>query len=136
MVNSRAIAAGIPVLQGGEDVNDETIKVWPSGPTIDSIYHELKAYGSKKIEMMEEMNFDTGKLAAMGPSTEDEKAWGIVQQVWDRYGAFTSLQLSGLAYQENTPWHVAKKMGLRELDNEALGLHYQALMSPGKSLKP
>lgn len=119
-----------------EPLIDETVKVWPNGPTIDSIYHELKAHGSRKIEMMEELNFDTGKFAAMAPNTKDENSWHIVQQVWDRYGAFTPLQLSGLAHEKNSPWDVAKKLGWREIDDEALGLHYRALLAPSKSPKP
>ena len=47
-----------------EPLIDETIKVWPNGPTIDSLYHELKAHGSKKIEMMEEVNYPALKDGA------------------------------------------------------------------------
>lgn len=110
----------------GKSVVSERPQAWPYGPVFESLYHELKGYGSSAVDsFLKELNPATGELAAMAPSPKDEEFQRLLGQVWDRYSNFTALQLSALTHETGGPWELTRKSRAGEIADELIRDHYQ-----------
>lgn len=92
----------------GSSFVSERPEAWQYGPVFDSLYHELKGFGSRDIDAyLTQTNPDTGERQAMVPVFTDTAFWNLLVQVWDRYGQFSALQLSALTHESGGPWEQA-----------------------------
>jgi uncharacterized phage-associated protein len=79
-------------LNGGEPLIQEDILAWQHGPVVESLYHELKQFGSSQVMIDEPLN---------EAITEDQRAFlGEVNSV---YGQFSAWKLRDMTHQES-PW--------------------------------
>lgn len=111
--------------KGSSYVNEQP-EAWTYGPVFDTLYHELKSFGSREIDgYLMQMNPQTGERQALIPVLTDGEFWSLVDQVWARYGAFSALQLSALTHEAGGPWEQARKMGSGWLSDENIRDHYR-----------
>ena len=73
----------------------QPVEAWRYGPVIPDVYHKLKRYGSTPITKV------------LGPQGEefDEVEHDLLNQIHDRYGPYTGIELSRMTHQAGTPWH-------------------------------
>ncbi|MCI1012241.1 DUF4065 domain-containing protein [Herbaspirillum sp. C7C2] len=109
----------------GSSYVGERPEAWPYGPVFDSLYHELKNFGSSDINTyLTQMNPQTGERQALMPIASDQAFWSLLNQVWDRYGYFSALQLSALTHEPGGPWEQARQNNLGWLSDDAIRNHY------------
>ena len=110
----------------GESYVNETPEAWTYGPVFDSLYHELKNFGSRDIDSyLTQMNSETGERQTLVPVFTDTAFWGLLDQVWDRYSPLSALQLSALTHEAGGPWEQARRSGRGWLSNDIVRDHYR-----------
>lgn len=96
-------------------VASEGFEAWNYGPVVNSLYHELKNFGSKPVtSYLVEVDPASGATSARVPSQKDSEFWDLIDQVWDRYGHMSAAQLSTLSHEPGGPW--ARTRALMEED--------------------
>jgi uncharacterized phage-associated protein len=111
---------------GASTVNERP-EAWPYGPVFDSLYHELKTFGSRSIDAyLTQMNPQTGERQAQMPVVSDTAFWGLLEQVWERYSPLSAMQLSALTHEAGSPWEAARKAQTIWLSDEAIRTYYGA----------
>lgn len=104
----------------------ERPEAWQYGPVFDSLYHELKGNGSRAVtDYLAQMNPETGIRQGMIPVLNDTDFWGMLEQVWARYGGFSALQLSALTHEAGGPWEQARQTGTGWLSDDQVREHYR-----------
>ena len=110
----------------GASYVNERPEAWPYGPVFDSLYHELKSFGSRDIDAyLTQMNSETGERQALIPVFSDSAFWGLLEQVWNRYGSFSALQLSALTHEAGGPWEQARQTHAGWLPDEVVRDYYR-----------
>lgn len=79
----------------GRPLVTEDIEAWQYGPVIPELYREMKMYGNQPVS-------DLINVPDLNFLQQEES---IIQQVYQRYGAFTGPQLSAMTHAKGTPWH-------------------------------
>lgn len=103
---------------------------WPYGPVFDTLYHDLKSFGSSPVDsFLKELNPTTGNVSAMIPSSTDDSFWKLLDRVWDRYGRFTAMQLSSLTHEVGGPWERARNELTGEIPDDWIKTHYKAKLN-------
>jgi len=105
---------------------DERPQAWPYGPVFSSLYQELKRFGAKDIQgYLKEIDPISGREVALIPNPEDKPFWDLVDQVWDRYGKLTAVQLSSLSHTKGSPWDEARQDQVREISDRSIKDFYR-----------
>lgn len=110
-------------------VEDEFAEAWRYGPVFPSLYHELKKFGSNKIDTLatdkEPINFDIFIPRLL----DDESKLWTVDRIWKDYGNLSAKELSGMTHREGSPWDITWKSnpGWRNLsiDNRIIQEYYE-----------
>lgn len=92
------IAHGWTMGLTGKPLLDEQVAAWQYGPVIPSIYHAVKHFKSLPVSQL-----PTVPVAF----SDDER--NIMDQVAQKYGRFTGVQLSAMTHQLGTPWDITWK---------------------------
>lgn len=101
-------------------------EAWPYGPVFDTLYHDLKVFGSGPVHtLLSELNPATGNIAAMVPNPQDQPFWSLLNQIWDRYGKFSAMQLSALTHESGGPWEKARISKYRLIPDEWIRDYYR-----------
>lgn len=107
----------------------ERPEAWQYGPVFDTLYHELKGYGSREIDSyLTQMNPQTGERQTLIPAFTDVEFWSLLNQVWDRYSSFSALQLSALTHEAGGPWEKARQSGTGWLTDNSVRDYYKPQM--------
>lgn len=94
----------------GSSYVSERPEAWTYGPVFDSLYHELKSFGSRDVDaFLTQMNPAAGERQPMIPVLSDTEFWNLLNQVWDRYSPLSALQLSALTHEAGSPWEKARQ---------------------------
>lgn len=72
----------------------EPIEAWAHGPVVPDVYHRLKHFGSKPVELDQDVDFD----ASLGSETEE-----LLDEVYSVYGQFSAAALRNMSHDE-PPW--------------------------------
>ena len=89
---------------------DEQVEAWKYGPVVDSIYHEVKSYGTNKINsLIERTRFTNSELITEVPRIDlgdpnGDRALALIKRVWKVYSPHTGIKLSNMTHQTGTPW--------------------------------
>lgn len=111
----------------GSSVVLERPEAWTYGPVFDSLYHELKSYGSRPIDnYLVQMNPRSGQREPLMPDLGDTGFWSILNQVWEKYSPLTAIQLSAITHEPGGPWEEARKSQSGWLDSGRVRDHYRA----------
>ncbi len=87
-------AQGAHLAIHGEPLFEEPIEAWTHGPVVPVVYHELKSFGSKSIQV-------DGMCDAFARLDEQEQS--VVNEVYDVYGQYSAWKLRDMTHQES-PW--------------------------------
>jgi uncharacterized phage-associated protein len=98
-----------------EPLFEEKIEAWKYGPVIPSLYHEFKRFGPHSITglAVEPHNeqYITNVYAPI-VSEKDDKAYHIIDHVWNAYGNKTGFELVDITHEDSSAWKRVYKPGL------------------------
>lgn len=96
------LAQGVALAALGKPLFAERVEAWKYGPVVQSLYDQLKQYGSEEIaQNIERPAVDWFRPAIV--SEEDKSGWEVVDAVWKTYGHLDAPALVALTHRENLP---------------------------------
>ena len=106
----------------GRPLLDESIEAWRFGPVVRSIYAAVKGFKDKPVIYPIKNIF--GSVAHEEFSAEEKD---IIKQVYNMYGKWDGISLSGLTHQVGTPWDtVWRKSGQNAIvSNDLIENHFR-----------
>ena len=93
----------------------EPVEAWRYGPVVRSVYRKYRKYRGDPI-------------AEQGAPHGDRLArqqQHLIDQVFQRYGEYSGIQLSRLTHQPETPWAIAWRSGMSIIPDELIRVHYR-----------
>lgn len=93
----------------GTPAIDKHFAVWPYGPVVEEIYHDLKRFGSAPISAYVVEPGDEGPLV-VNPS--DRALYQSIDIAWEKYIGIPAVNLSAMTHEPGSPWDEAKRKGL------------------------
>lgn len=104
----------------------EPPEAWEHGPIFGSLFYRLKNRGHEAIrDYIPTIDDQTNTYRSMMPLQEHEEFWGILEQVLDRYGHFTALELSALGHEKGGPWDQARRARQAMIPDDVVRSFYQ-----------
>ena len=110
----------------GQPLIEQPVEAWQYGPVVPDVYHSLRRYGrepvNRPIERVTGEDFSDLEL-------------NLIQQVSEKYGRFTGLQLSQLTHAPGTPWdQVWKQWGQNAIiPDPTIDLYYKKLVEEAEA---
>jgi uncharacterized phage-associated protein len=102
-------AHGWHLAYSGQPLIPEEIEAWNYGPVIETLYRELKSYGSGEITApIEEIDFHDNTFISRAPTVEAPPLRQFLGNVVGVYGKFSPIQLSNMTHAFGTPWQRLK----------------------------
>ena len=99
----------------GSPAVDLLFEVWPYGPVIGTIYHELKKFGGGRVtEYLPDE--DSGK-----PFIINEKCKELYESIdiaWEKYIGISAVTLSTMTHENGSPWQLSKSQGSTYISND------------------
>jgi uncharacterized phage-associated protein len=86
-----------------EPLINESIEAWKYGPVVPSIYQLFKTYGNNPIVNLQKDYFGNT------PVVSDLDTIDILDLVWDLYSDLSSIQLSNVTHEIDSPWYYTLK---------------------------
>lgn len=93
----------------------EPVEAWRYGPVVRSVYRKYRQYRGNPI----------AELGAPHDEQLAQQQQDLIDQVFQRYGGYTGIQLSRLTHQPDTPWAIAWRSGMSIIPNELIRVHYR-----------
>ena len=81
----------------GRPLISDSAEAWKFGPVIPDLYHAIKHFRSKPVDVQVFKSIDDTALS------EDESS--LIAVVFKKYGRLTGIQLSSLTHTDDSPWH-------------------------------
>jgi uncharacterized phage-associated protein len=120
------------LVQTSKPLIGDRFQAWAYGPVVESLYHELKTWGSDAVNgFISEFDPETRAEKSYKISSSDLIFWRLLDRVLEKYGKFSALELSTLSHEDGSPWSQAKKLGQQYIDDNALRNHFSNLASSG-----
>ncbi|MBC7981342.1 MAG: DUF4065 domain-containing protein [Armatimonadetes bacterium] len=125
------IAHGWHLGYTGQPLIPEEIEAWNYGPVIESLYRDLKGFGSGEItQPLFELEFLDHNFSAVTPNVQEPYLRTFLRNVVGVYGPLTAIQLSNMTNMPGTPWQLLKEAfpdqrGLT-IPNELIREHFAA----------
>lgn len=114
--------------QTGHALIGDRFQAWTYGPVVESLYHELKSWGSDSIQnFISEFDPEARAEKAYKVNSSDQKFWNLVDQILEKYGHFSALELSSLSHAKDSPWSLAREQGHVFIDDNVLREHFNKL---------
>ena len=79
---------------------EQPIEAWRYGPVVPEIYYSLRRYGGEAVRRLIDL-----ESAGVTESPYDHYESNIIDQVWEKYGHLSGIQLSAMTHAIDTPWH-------------------------------
>ncbi|CCF83414.1 Panacea domain-containing protein [Nitrolancea hollandica] len=93
----------------------EAIEAWPNGPVVNTLYHDLKGYGAKPIDVEEFLGIEPGKIFDELPTKYDELVSRFPEDVletldgvYEEYAPLSAFELVTMTHHEK-PWVQARR---------------------------
>ncbi len=116
-----------------ESVVSERPQAWQYGPVFDSLYHDLKGFGSSEIDAyLLQIEPLSGERKALMPVQSDSQFWGLLDRVWERYSSLSARQLSTITHEAGGPWEAARHSKVAVLPDQQVRAYYVAQLTQGK----
>ncbi len=84
----------------GKPLLNETVYAWKYGPVIDTLYEELKKFGSSPIKTLQ-----SSENCDDYPLPDNKDIMTFLDGVWNSYGKYDGVTLSAMTHQVGTPWY-------------------------------
>ena len=107
----------------GRPLLTESVEAWTYGPVVPSVYHAYKRYRNSHIS-----DDPVDHTADLDASEKD-----LIEQVWNVYGKYSGIQLSGLTHKPGTPWEITRqRFGVGAIiPNDLIEDYYRRLATDG-----
>jgi uncharacterized phage-associated protein len=117
------IAHGWSLAILGRDLFSDRIEAWKYGPVIPDLYRATKRFGSGSIPLELIKEGESNHLPA------DIQAF--LQDVFDKYGALSGIQLSNLTHRAGSPWSQVYETGIYngEISDDLIREHYMSKLN-------
>ena len=79
---------------------EQPVEAWKLGPVVPDIYRSLRRYGGEPVRRV----IDLTSLG-VGERPYDRFETNVLDQVSEKYGTLTGIQLSAMTHAPGTPWH-------------------------------
>ena len=113
----------------GEPAVNECPEAWEYGPVFNTLYYRLKERGHEAVTAyIETVDAQTNEFAQLIPAPEDTSFLRILDQVMDRYGSFTPIELSTLSHEPGGPWEQTRSEKRALISNDAIRQFYQGML--------
>lgn len=99
----------------GKPAISEPFEVWPYGPVVPSIYHDLKSFGSGPITTYLR---DPASDVSYVVSPECKQLYESLDIAWEKYIGLPAVTLSAMTHEPGGPWDVAKRRGDTNISDE------------------
>ncbi|WFS02752.1 Panacea domain-containing protein [Rhizobium tumorigenes] len=93
----------------GKPAIDKHFSVWPYGPVVEDLYHDLKKFGSGPIATYLTEPGDAGPLVV---NPADKDLYQSIDIAWEKYIGIPAVNLSAMTHEAGSPWDVAKRSGM------------------------
>jgi len=88
----------------GEPLFSERFETWQYGPVLSPVYHAFKNYRSRSISAY---HSDSDGNAFKINEANNHNFARTLYLVWEKYKAFTGIELSQMTHQQGTAWRKA-----------------------------
>ncbi|WP_431262340.1 hypothetical protein ACQ859_19580 [Roseateles chitinivorans] len=78
--------------------------------------------------MLPEFEPETCKFVPLIPDRDDEPFWFYVDEVLEKYGDFSDLELSALGREREGPWEEMRNAKVAVMDDEVIRKHFARKM--------
>lgn len=119
------IAHGFMLGAYGRPLLTESVEAWQYGPVIPSLYHALKKYRDKPVDVVE------GAPPFFEMDPEEVKVIEFVAKNYSKYDAIT---LSSATHREGSPWSVSWDGYTRgaPISDDVIEAFYKRIVTEGK----
>lgn len=104
----------------GRPLFGDEVKAWKYGPVIPAVYQRYSDYGRLQVDAHAE------RCERRNDRLDDDQR-GIIGQVLEKYGEYTGLQLSDMTHEDDSPWDITRREGMRTIPNDLIQGHYREL---------
>lgn len=119
-------AHGLMLVRSGDALVDEPFQAWKYGPVVESLYHDLKIFGTSQISP------DAGYIPNWPglPPDEASVARRAIADVLDQLGGMSGGQLINVSHDPNGPWNEVYKAATRniKIENEKIKRYFQTIV--------
>lgn len=126
------IAHGFTLAMTNKPLFSDKVEAWRYGPVIPTLYHELKGFGRKLIDVLPYCKTgldDPGlvKRLAFTSSAIPKPHQHVVDQVLEVYGDWSAAGLSTKTHEKGSPWDECYRPGVRgiEIPNTVTQRYYK-----------
>ena len=92
----------------GSPLINEQVEAWKYGPVVESIYYEVRSYGTNSItSLISRTDFATMETTVPrvdGSTSGGIRAISLIERVWDLYSPYSGIKLSNMTHQPGSPW--------------------------------
>lgn len=101
---------------------DDEVQSWKYGPVIQSLYYELKHYGSDPI---------TKKIPTDKNIAYESEDWNFICSVYRKYSIFSPAQLIAMTHEPGSPWEQfgAGKNDFQVIPQEKIKKYFKEMMN-------
>jgi len=118
---------------------DDTVEAWEFGPVIPTLYHDFKKYGNgriteqaAKLVITKSDDWRKSSFRYENPELKDSQTETFLDVIWEKYKAFSAVQLSNLTHLPDSPWSevYSKNVGRKNVDipDEQIKAYFEKLI--------
>jgi uncharacterized phage-associated protein len=126
-------AHGWNLAVNGRPLISERIEAGRNGPIIRDLYEEFSRFGYAPItELAKKLSLAPGTPLGYNvyyPQITDPNTMSLLNQVWDAYKRFTSIQLSNMTHDAGSPWRLAVEQHQPFIDDSLLQNYFVSQMN-------
>lgn len=123
------LAHGLSLAKDGKALVDEPFQAWKYGPVMESLYHDLKVFGSSPVQGNSWYVKSWPEIPA-----DDIASRNVIQSVLDQCGRMSAGQLIELTHDKQGPWHAvfnSQEKGIA-IEDEAIKAYFETITANKK----
>jgi uncharacterized phage-associated protein len=115
----------------GKPLISESIQAWDYGPVVESLYHDVKHWGSEGVaQPITELSFiPPTSFKVTTPTITEQDVRTFLTQILDIYGKYTAIQLSNMTHMSGTPWSDVRTKFPEEIAVRSLSIPNELIQS-------
>ena len=78
---------------------EQPVEAWLYGPVVPEVYRSLRRYSGEPVTRPIDLS-----TVGVEERTYDEIEKDLIDQVWEKYGHFSGVQLSAMTHTPGSPW--------------------------------
>lgn len=101
----------------GQPAINASFAVWPYGPVIADLYHDLKRYGAS---MITDYLLSPGEDRVYVVNPDCRAFYEAVDIAWEKYIGIPAVNLSAMTHEPGSPWDIAKRHNMSLIPNDLI----------------